>query len=522
MSKATSFYLTVMAAAILILFPLIGQTRVKDAGPANGPDVIMIDLPEDIAGNEMPAVGFLHAYHTRALENDCSLCHLQQADDRMFKFKKAGQAPSMEIYHDNCIACHGEKKKAGQPSGPLAAECRSCHGVVPQTGQAPWAKLDFDKSLHTIHEKASSIQPLSPDQAENCSACHHEYNAKTKQTYYEKGAESACIYCHKETETDNIRSMKDAAHDSCVACHLRLKEKDTAAGPVTCHGCHDAENQSKIKKADTVTQLKRNQPDAVFMSGLFSEGDDPKYLVSPVSFNHQYHEEKTDSCTDCHHAALKKCSDCHTPKGDAGGEHIRLEQAMHMQTSTRSCLGCHESMTRTSADCAGCHKQSGQKAFREYDCAACHSMPDDRIVTNPDILKTMALESVQERMAGQTTIPQELIPEKVTIGELSEEYKPSEFPHRKVFNAIAQKVDSSSLASAFHQDQQALCMGCHHNSEASMEPPKCASCHGNTTDIAGGRPHLKGAYHGQCITCHQEMKVESVQATDCVKCHEKK
>ena len=38
----------------------------------------------------------------------------------------------------------------------------------------------------------------------------------------------------------------------------------------------------------------------------------------------------------------------------------------------------------------------------------------------------------------------------------------------------------------------------------------------------GGRPGLKAAYHGQCMTCHKEMKLEKPASTNCVACHEKK
>ncbi|MCP4020221.1 MAG: cytochrome c3 family protein, partial [Desulfobacteraceae bacterium] len=64
--------------------------------------------------------------------------------------------------------------------------------------------------------------------------------------------------------------------------------------------------------------------------------------------------------------------------------------------------------------------------------------------------------------------------------------------------------------------------GCHHNSPASLTPPKCSSCHGKSSDLKADKPGLKGAYHGQCITCHQKMEVKTVLPTDCTKCHEKK
>ena len=124
-----------------------------------------------------------------------------------------------------------------------------------------------------------------------------------------------------------------------------------------------------------------------------------------------------------------------------------------------------------------------------------------------------------------TPVKVDKIPETVVIDALSKDYKASSFPHRKVVQAIFQRVEKSDMARAFHTDQAGLCVGCHHNSPKTLEPPKCASCHSkNGPNVDGGsdRPGLKGAYHGQCITCHQKMEVQVVLATDCVKCHEEK
>jgi hypothetical protein len=87
-------------------------------------------------------------------------------------------------------------------------------------------------------------------------------------------------------------------------------------------------------------------------------------------------------------------------------------------------------------------------------------------------------------------------------------------------------VEDSGLANAFHQNQQTLCMGCHHNSPASLTPPACAACH--AVQVEGvpapvtGVPDLKTAYHSQCMGCHQKMEIASVPSTDCQICHEKK
>lgn len=522
MSKVKSFQLIMIVTIALCLLPLLAQTKIKDTGRVNGPDLITIDLPADISGNEMPAVDFPHAIHNQAVDGRCDQCHIRKDDETLFfAFQRTDQAPSMDLYHENCLSCHEEKKSAGKSSGPLAAECRSCHGAASEPADAEWKKLVFDKSLHYIHEKSENISSRAQSDTDNCSACHHEYNEKTKETFYTKGAESACVYCHKQTETDGIRSMQTAAHDACVGCHVRTAEKKLPAGPVTCYGCHDEQEQAKIKVVENIPRLKRNQPDAVFMTGLASEGESPGYLMTPVAFDHKGHEETAISCKVCHHESLESCSACHTPKGNVKGGFVRLEEAMHTTQSDSSCVGCHTRVT-ASSDCAGCHNMMPGKKPGENACVVCHNAPDNKVITDADQRKMMAGQIISGRPAEFTAVAVDKIPEIVTIAELADEYKPSEFPHRKVFLAIANRAQTSDLARAFHQDQQTLCLGCHHNSPKSLDPPKCASCHGKTTDIANNKPDLKSAYHGQCITCHQKMEIQTVLATDCIKCHEKK
>ncbi len=525
MSKVKSFQLLMIAIIILILLPIIGQTNLKDADnlidSQKSPDMINIDLMQETSGNEMPGVDFLHAIHNKAADGKCVECHTQKKDSFVFKFKRTDEKASKDLYHDNCIACHIETKETGKKAGPLTAECRSCHGAVKKIDSA-WEKIDFDKSLHFIHETSKSIKPAMSSQSDNCSACHHKYNKETKKTYYTVGEEESCTYCHKEKQTEEASSLRDASHNSCVTCHTSLKSKNIEAGPIECIGCHDAKEQLKIKPAKNITRLKRNQPDAALITGGLSDGKNPKYLMDPVAFNHEFHESKSDSCKSCHHDSLKKCSECHTPTGNnVDGKFISLEKAMHDKKSDKSCMGCHAEFTKQS-DCAGCHSIMPAKTLKDNACISCHNTKADIVPSNADAQKALAEQMIKEKLADYPIVKIENIPEKVTIKGLANEYKPSEFPHQKVVMAIASRVEKSSMAKAFHKDQQTLCMGCHHNSPKSLEPPKCASCHGKNTDLASGKPHLKGAYHGQCITCHQKMEVKQVLATDCIKCHEQK
>lgn len=520
MLKVKSFQRMFLAMIVLlILFPFTGQASTEKSEEDKRPDRITIQLEAGLTKNEMPAAGFLHDRHTQALDGKCAACHLEKDNAFVFKFKRTTEKASMELYHDNCIACHLEKKAADEPAGPDAAECRACH--VPGNAKATsWEPIKFDKSLHFVHESSDSIKGMDPSIKDNCSRCHHQYNEKSKEIFYVKGEESSCFYCHKETKQDDIRPIRDAAHDACVKCHQTFKDQKLTAGPTTCEGCHDIEKQKKIKKLADVPRLKRNQPDTVAIKGWKEDDKTKTTYMNAVAFDHKRHEATAESCKVCHHETLKKCVDCHTTDGgQEKGGFISLGQAMHQQDSKQSCVGCHKEATK-SRDCAGCHFSAPAARDTSESCKTCHSIAPAQLASDDPV--TVAKKTLADMPGAYKRVPADKIPETVVIDVLSSEYKPSNFPHRKVVQAIIDRVEKSDMAKAFHRDQESLCMGCHHNSPKTLEPPKCASCHSKKGPAEDGRPGLKGAYHGQCITCHQKMDVKAIAATDCVKCHELK
>ena len=112
---------------------------------------------------------------------------------------------------------------------------------------------------------------------------------------------------------------------------------------------------------------------------------------------------------------------------------------------------------------------------------------------------------------------------QITIDSMIDEYEAVSFPHRRIIHKLVELIKGNKIAETFHGEKSTLCMGCHHNSPASMEPPKCASCHGEPFKSSeDGRPGLKGAFHVQCITCHQKMDIKEPAATECLKCHKKR
>jgi DnaJ-class molecular chaperone len=115
------------------------------------------------------------------------------------------------------------------------------------------------------------------------------------------------------------------------------------------------------------------------------------------------------------------------------------------------------------------------------------------------------------------------IPEKVVINSMVNEFEASEMPHRKIVLKMAENMKDSKLSGVFHSDPGALCQACHHNSPASKKPPKCVNCHGKPFDAkTPGRPGLKAAYHGQCMSCHTSMALKKPLNTDCAGCHKER
>ena len=519
----------ILAGVFFAIANVYSNTGVHDMRP----DVLMIDLPAMPKGEKMSAVQFLHDVHTKHIQEkkNCSTCHLEKDQQFVFKFMRLDNGTTetdMAIYHENCIACHEKIEATGETAGPITGDCRSCHKTETGMGSS-WQPMSFDKSLHFRHESTTAIQPEDSAENINCSACHHTYDKSARKTVYTKGEEGSCRYCHKEEKTEEASSIRSASHDACVNCHQTLVSQLKKAGPTDCAGCHSAEAQAAIEVVTSVPRMKRNQPDVALLAAwMTDQAMDAKKVtkqMDPVPFNHEIHERANATCQSCHHETLKRCSECHTETGNQDGGHVQLAQAMHSNTSSQSCIGCHREAQKDK-DCAGCHAGMPDKTFVDENCSQCHRV--DRSVLGPWPMskteKTEIATEVLKTSAGTSMkLSDDQVPEKVVIDILMDQYEGAQFPHRQVFRGIESRIGDNGMAGYFHDKQTTLCMGCHHNSPATLQPPKCASCHGEVSKgLQDGRPGLMGAYHGQCIKCHQEMGIKEPAATDCGRCHKEK
>jgi len=484
-------------------------------------DLLVIDRLKAYGELERPPVAFPHDTHTAALakqDKNCETCHPKKEKGASFEFKRLendDKTAIMDLYHNNCIACHEDTLKSGFASGPVT--CGGCHPKegLPQMSQLP---MGMDKSLHFRHTRTLE---------KKCEVCHHQYDKEAQKKVYIKGKEGSCRYCHKEQTEENRISMRQASHEGCLGCHREFIAQEKAAGPVNCVGCHSQEGQAAIAKLTDIPRLDRNQPDVVWVKRTaIKEEVTPEVLdkMPAVPFDHIRHEKSVDSCIVCHHASLNRCADCHAENGRSEGNNITLAQAMHEKSSTHSCVGCHRQKQQQEPACAGCHASiMAEFSADEGRCRFCHSAPTVEHFQAMTEQPQLASQVLDFNRSNRMPADYRKVPETVEIRAIVEEYHPVRLPHRKIVQTLAKGSMEDNLALYFHQSPETLCQGCHHNSPASATPPPCGSCHGKPFDLKNaGRPGLKAAYHQQCMTCHVRMGIEKPANQNCTACHLKK
>jgi hypothetical protein len=531
-ARALSRWSAILLVIVMIYFlvgspAVFGVKTMPKEGLETRADIIRVDSMQVFGKLERPPVTFLHQKHTEALEKknkDCSACHLSEKDklvdkERMstkyMRLKDTTKQEVMDIFHTNCIDCHKETKAVKEKSGPI--ECGECHQDRVTVGSS-WKAIGMDKSLHYRHSKAMD---------KKCEKCHHEYNEATKKLFYAKGQESTCRYCHQKTTENNRISMRLASHVACIDCHREILAKNDTAGPITCNGCHDSGEQKLIEKLKTVPRLKADQPDFVFIKTVKGDGEKSNSAtrMNLVPFNHKAHETYNDTCRVCHHADLNACINCHTLDGAKEGNFVKLEQAMHRLNGDQSCMGCHETR-QTDQSCVGCHTSFEKKRQQGTStCLNCHMVPKAQITEEVQgtEVKKEAAKTLEKREAITATYNKADIPETVTIKTLMKKYEPVKLPHRKIVQTMVDNINTNKLASYFHHEKGTVCQGCHHNSPAAKEPPKCVSCHGKPFNAKDPfKPGLMAAYHRQCMECHKAMGINKPVSTDCTACHQKK
>ncbi len=129
------------------------------------------------------------------------------------------------------------------------------------------------------------------------------------------------------------------------------------------------------------------------------------------------------------------------------------------------------------------------------NCFDCHQC-DHPTATDPCLKRCPSGQASNGGHLGS----EDVVPEIVMIGGLSDLYHPVEFNHR--LHAEMSLMDQG-------------CSQCHHSTTGSTMLP-CRDCHAVTPDqVSLNQPGLKGAYHRQCLDCH----IEWSHSQGCETCH---
>ncbi len=547
--------ITIIAGAYSVLYAAQPASEQRQASICSGDNAtsaghILLSLPNMEKERTRPAVDFDHEKHSRTLgENNCRTCHPDNSGNGLvFTFPKntpdtADEEELMNAWHNACINCHKERAGEDKNAGPITCgqchvreterteakhvpilpsyyepvrdtyhdECLNCHSKPDKTAQdAPvldWKKFQvlqgspakaqipkaaFDYQRHALHTRT-----LDKD----CSLCHH-LSPEKRQILDNEGREPQCRDWQLEPDPDGSWSEQNFAHARCINCHFtRAKAREEKTGPLLCGECHTLSARTPEQMLDVV-RIDCEQKEKILIRSKEST------VMDAVPFNHALHQLRTQACQDCHHNGIQPCQECHTKTGDEKAEFVTLAQAFHRESSSRSCVGCHETQ-KQKPECAGCHQQLSASHSAAGACATCHSGTLEALERTP-----------------MTAPPESLIAPDIQktwqIKKLGEKYSKVQFNHLAITRALAAVSDASPLASYFHTNNMALCAGCHHYSplEPKKPVPGCGTCHDAKTADASGRPDLMGAYHQQCLGCHRVTgATEEKMPQTCDGCH---
>ncbi len=430
-------------------------------------DVISVPLPTGEAvlpeksslyhlAEQYEPVSFSHSNHV-SIEGRCEVCHHHSSGiEKTPPCRECHGQPSGKLnqpglkgaYHRQCMNCH--RQMGGGPLG-----CEDCHAErkgapVDQTKLALESLPPKMKLGHLAHQFGGVLfdHASHASLADGCAECHH----------HEKGVEHTppCRECH-----DNPEKLKTAYHRQCLGCHKangqlhqkRIEELHTSLNKARAAG--DRAVVESLEKDLAREEQKRTSPlscgechQPKAMPATVKLGD-AGGLFGQASFDHEMHTQVTPFCTDCHHSnkgfnEIQSCVACHG--GEKPTSEVGLKAAYHTQ-------------------CIGCHSRNGAPE----ECTQCHQA--------------------------------NAVPETVSLGELSDSYKPAEFSHKSHIGSFPQ------------------CTTCHHKPQSYDGLGKCSACHLKTPAENAKPSKLEDAFHNQCQGCH---KKDDQGPTGCEDCHQPK
>ncbi len=218
-----------------------------------------------------------------------------------------------------------------------------------------------------------------------------------------------------------------------------------------------------------------------------SEGTPVRILLEnkggKVIFAHKTHVELQDSdCASCHHTSGDEqmppnCSSCHVKKFDDAFI------ANHQETiDDKYCQSCHHPTATMALFSHDKHAED----YAEDDCQACHH--DESIEPDPQ-----------------------------ACSECHEKETLKDIPSLKDANH-GKCIDCHE---DFYDEGTKGCKNCHTREKPTktFEPQPCSSCHDEPVEQLV--PTTTTAFHGQCMSCHEEQGAGPFGDDACYQCHMK-
>lgn len=203
-----------------------------------------------------------------------------------------------------------------------------------------------------------------------------------------------------------------------------------------------------------------------------------------VILTHATHAElESQNCATCHHTSGNNqtppaCADCHVKKFD------EVFVADHQETiDEKQCISCHH----PGATIAKFSHEKHETEYAEDDCQACHH--DEEIEPEPQACSDCHKKESSKDMLSL-----------------------KEANHAKCADCHEDMYDEGLKG----------CVNCHTRDKAPAEKPEpqsCADCHTKPVDLL--IPTTTNAFHGQCMSCHEEQGMGPFGDDACYQCHMK-